>query len=132
MLGEGFRVEAQAKNHRIVMDLPSSFGGAGPTPVDLLLASLARCYGIVSRYHTPKHGIEIRGMNIIIEAEYDPAGFEGEDVKPGLQKVSIIVEVDTPNSEEEIKEFMKFVSQHCPIEDTLRSQTSVTTVIKKK
>ncbi len=133
LLTEGFKIEAIARNHKIIMDLPLPFGNdAGPTPVDLLLASLAGCYGIVSRYHAPKHSIEIKSMNIIIEAEYDTAGFEGEDVKPGLQSINIIVEINSPNSEEEIKRFMEFVKKHCPIEDTLKSRTPINTVIMKK
>jgi len=132
-LAEGFKVEAQARKHKIVMDLPAPLGSdAGPTPVDILLASLAGCIGIVARYHAPKHGIEIKNMNITVKAEYDTAGFEGQDVKPGLLNVNVVVEVESPNSEDEIKKFIEFVEKHCPIEDTLESETPVkTTVIKK-
>ncbi|MCD6340794.1 MAG: OsmC family protein [Desulfurococcales archaeon] len=132
-LTEGFKVEAQAKKHKIVMDLPAPLGSdAGPTPVDILLASLAGCIGIVARFHAPKHGIEIKSMNITVEAEYDTAGFEGEDVKPGLLSVNVTVEIESPNSEEEIRKFIEFVKKHCPIEDTLKSETPVKTTIIKK
>ncbi|MCD6428493.1 MAG: OsmC family protein, partial [Desulfurococcales archaeon] len=116
-----FIVEAYARKYKIVMDLPAPWGSnAGPTLVDILLASLAGCIGIVARFHASKHGVEIKSMNITVEAEYDTAGFEGQDVKPGLLSVNVVVEVESPNSEDEIKKFIEFVEKHCPIEDTMK------------
>jgi len=134
-LEEGFKVITKARKHVIVQDLPEFAGGkdAGPLPPELLLASLAGCIGIVARYHSGKFGVEIKGMEIEVEGDYDPRGFAGQDVKPGFQEIRVRVVVDAPGaSEEGLKKLMKFVEKHCPIEDTLVDTTKVVVKVEKK
>ena len=128
-----YTVEAVARNHRIVMDIPKQVGGddAGPTPVEVLLASLAGCIGIVARRHENRLGAPLEILEIVVEGYYDPRGFEGEDVKPGMQKMKVIVTLRTPADDEKLKEFMKFVEDHCPIEDTIKSVTDVEFELKR-
>ncbi len=134
-LEEGFKVVTKARKHVIVQDLPEFAGGkdSGPLPPELLLASLAGCIGIVARYHSGKFGIEIKGMEIEVEGDYDPRGFAGQDVKPGFQEIRVKVVVDAPSaSEEDLRRLMEFVEKHCPIEDTLVDTTKVVINVKKK
>jgi len=131
-LREGYVVEAKAKGHKIIMDLPPPLGkNLGPTPVDLMLASLIGCIGIVARYHAKNFGIEIRSLKVIVEAEYDTAGFEGKDVKAGMHRVEARVIVDSPNDINELRKFFKFVEEHCPVGDTLASNTPISLTIEK-
>ncbi len=134
-LEEGFKVVTKARKHVIIQDLPEFAGGkdAGPLPPELLLASLAGCIGIVARFHSGKFGIEIKGMEIEVEGDYDPRGFAGQDVKPGFQEIRVKVTVDAPDaSEEDLKKLMEFVEKHCPIEDTLVDTTKVVINVNKK
>ncbi len=130
---EGYVVEAIARNHRIVMDLPEKVGGkdAGPTPVEYLLASLAGCIGMAARRHEQRFGLKIDSMDITVEGEYDPRGFEGEDVKPGIQRIKVVVKVSTDADEARLREFIKFVEDHCPIEDTLKSIVGIEVEVQK-
>ncbi len=135
VLEEGFKVVTKARNHEIVQDLPESAGGkdAGPLPTELILASYGGCIGIVGRFHAKRLGIDLKGMEIIIEGDYDVRGFMGEDVKPGFTEIRVKVIVDAPNnSEEEIKKFVEFVEKHCPIGDTLVSPTKIVVEVQKK
>jgi len=115
------------------MDLPKQVGGddVGPTPVELLLASLAGCIGAVARRHEKRLGAPLEGLEIEVEGYYDPRGFEGEDVKPGIQKVKVIVTLRTPVDDEKLREFMRFVEDHCPVEDTIKNITEVEIELKK-
>ncbi len=132
-LEEGFVVRSQIRKHRVIMDLPPPLGDdKGPTPVDVMLASLAGCLGIVARYHAKKFNIEIKSLKIVIEGEYDTAGFEGEDVKAGMHKITAQVIVQSPNSEEELVNFFKFVEKHCPVGDTFTSNTPTELKVIKK
>ncbi len=134
-LEEGFKVVTKARKHVIIQDLPEFAGGkdAGPLPPELLLASLAGCIGIVARFHSGKFGIEIKGMEIEVEGDYDPRGFAGQDVKPGFQEIRVKVTVDAPDaSEEDLKKLMEFVEKHCPIEDTLVDTTKIVINVNKK
>ena len=132
-LSEGFIVEATVRKHKIIMDLPPPLGqDRGPTPVDIMLASLAGCLGAVTRLHAERHGIKIDEMRIVIDGEYDTAGFEGKDVKPGMLSVKAQIIIKSPNSEEELKKFFEFVEKHCPVSDTFTSNTPVEIVVEKR
>jgi len=132
-LREGYVVEAKAKGHKIIMDLPPPLGkNLGPTPVDLMLASLIGCIGIVARYHANNFGIDIRSLKVIVEAEYDTAGFEGKDVKAGMHKIEAKIIVNSPNSIDELRKFFKFVEKHCPVGDTLSGTTPLSISVEKE
>ncbi len=131
---EGYRVVTKARKHVIVQDLPEFAGGRddGPIPPELLLASLAGCVGIVARFHAKRFGIDLKGVEMVVEGDYDPRGFLGEDVKPGFHEVRLKVVFDAPNaSENKLKEFMDFIGRHCPIADTLESPTKVRVEVRK-
>jgi len=131
-LKEGYVVESRVRKHRIIMDLPPPLGkDEGPTPVDIMLMALAGCIAIVARHHAKNFNIEIKSLKVIVEGEYDTAGFEGKDVKPGLIETKIIVEIESPNSEEELKKFFEFVEKHCPVGDTYADRTPIKLEIKK-
>ncbi len=124
----GLAVKCTIGRHTLIQDLPESAGGKdlGPAPTELILASLAGCLGIVAAYHAPRLGIELQGMDIAVEGEYDVRGFLGEGVKPGFTKVKAEVTIRAKQTpKEKIMEFMKFVEEHCPISDTLKSKVNV-------
>jgi len=133
-LEEGYKVVTKARKHVIVQDLPEFAGGKdeGPIPPELLLASLAGCVGIVARFHAQRFGIDLKGVEMVVEGDYDPRGFMGEDVKPGFQEIRLKVVFNAPNADEgKLKEFMDFISKHCPIADTLESPTKVRVEVRK-
>ncbi len=128
VLREGFTVECRAGNHVILQDLPEAVGGTdkGPSPTELVLASLAGCIGIVARFHAPRLGVNLRGLEITVEGTYDVRGFMGEDVKPGFTNIVAHVKVDAEGAtDEEVKKFIDFVEAHCPVSDTLKSNVNV-------
>jgi len=121
-------VECSAGKHKVIQDLPKVAGGRdlGPSPTELLLASLAGCIGIVAAYHAPKFGINLKGMEISVSGEYDVRGFLGENVKPGFISIEANIMIRTEKSNEEnLMKFLKFVEEHCPISDTLKSKVNV-------
>ncbi|MCD6323720.1 MAG: OsmC family protein [Desulfurococcales archaeon] len=123
-LREGFKVISRAGSHTIVQDLPKTAGGGdeGPSPTEVLLAALAGCIGVVARFHAPKFGIKLEGLEIEVTGEYDVRGFMGEAVKPGFTSIKAKVKVKAEGaSRDVISEFMKFVEAHCPISDTIVS-----------
>ena len=134
-LEEGFRVVSNIRDHVVVQDLPEAVGGKneGPLPTELLLASYAGCIGIVARFHAHRFNIDIRNMEIRVEGDCDIRGFMGENVKPGFREIRAKIIVDAPKaSEEKIRQFIEFVEEHCPIGDTIASQTPIKVEITKK
>jgi putative redox protein len=60
------QVEVRTGKHSLLSDEPVEFGGtdAGPTPYDLLLASLAACKAITMRMYASRKGWPLEGVEI--------------------------------------------------------------------
>ncbi len=63
---EGDRFTITVGGHRIVVDQPHDVGGSdlGPTPTDLLLASLASCVAFYSRRYLRRHHLDATGLTV--------------------------------------------------------------------
>jgi putative redox protein len=126
-LGEKFSVEVDCGSHQIIMDQPTTALGddLGPTPLELILAALAGCFGTVGRFLAHQRKIELRGMRFEIEGDYDPAGLLGRDasVRSGFQSLSMNVAIDADLTFEEKAEFLKEVERRCPLADNLMNGT---------
>jgi len=127
------KVVAEISGFKLVQDLPKAIGGTGegPTPTELLLASLAGCFGIVSAIHKDRFGVNIEALEIEVSGLIDVRGFMGEDVKPGFTEVSAVIKIKTDAPEDAVKKLIDFVRKHCPIEDTIESPTPVKVEVVK-
>ncbi len=63
---EGDRFTITVGGHRIVVDQPLDVGGtdAGPTPTDLMLASLASCVAFYARRYLRRHHLDATGLTV--------------------------------------------------------------------
>ena len=122
-MGDGFAIEMNCGNHRVLIDQPRTAMGSdtGPSPLDLVLAALGGCFGTIGRFVAHQRKIELRGMRFEIEADYDPAGLLGRDasVRPGFADVRLRVEIDADLSDEQKLEFLEEVERRCPLADNL-------------
>lgn len=122
-MGDGFAIEMNCGNHRVLIDQPRAAMGSdtGPSPLDLVLAALGGCFGTIGRFVAHQRKIELRGMRFEIEADYDPAGLLGRDasVRPGFADVRLRVEIDADLSHEQKLEFLQEVERRCPLADNL-------------
>ncbi len=131
---KGFKVDVEARQHKLVVDEPKELGGTdkGANPIEYLLAALASCLSIALRFHANKKKIQIDEIEVETKGLLDLRGFMGmEGVKPGLQWVEVDLKIKSPEPEEKIKELVEFVEAHCPVADTLRSQTEVRLKLEK-
>jgi putative redox protein len=128
-LGTDFAVEVQCGNHRIIMDQPVHAAGQdlGPTPLELILAAVAGCFGTIGRILAHQRKINLRGMRFDLQADYDPAGLLGRDpaVRPGFQALRVLVEIDADLSAEEKQAFLAEVERRCPLADNLTHGTQL-------
>jgi putative redox protein len=129
VLGAGFAIEVDCGTHRIVMDQPKTAAGSdlGPTPLELILAAVAGCFGTIGRFLAHQRKIELRGMRFDLEADYDPAGLLGRDpsVRSGFQVLRVLVEIDADLTPEEKQEFLEEVERRCPLADNLTHGTQL-------
>ena len=63
---EDDRFTIMVRGHRIVVDQPRDLGGGdvGPTPTDLLLASLASCVAFYARRYLRRHQLDATGLTV--------------------------------------------------------------------
>lgn len=129
-LNEKFVIKSDIRGHTVVIDQPANSGGtdAGPTPLELVFASLAGCIGTIGRIVAMQKRIELRGMNIKVEGELDTDGLLGKpiDGRVGFEGITITVEVDADITDEEKEAFIHEVDRRCPVSENLLNATPLT------
>jgi uncharacterized OsmC-like protein len=67
----GDRFAVQVRDHVVHVDQPSDAGGedSAPTPLELLLASLASCVGHYARRYLARHGLPEEGLAVRATAD---------------------------------------------------------------
>ena len=97
-LGEKFIIETNIRGHKVVIDQPVNAAGSdtGPTPLELVLVSLAGCIGTIGRIIAMQKRIALRGMAIMVEGEVDTDGLLGKPIEGriGFEGITITVDVD--------------------------------------
>jgi uncharacterized OsmC-like protein len=65
----GLRFAAQIRTHQLIVDQPSSAGGAdaGPMPIELLGASLATCVALYVQQFCAARGLSTRGLAVEVD-----------------------------------------------------------------
>ena len=129
-LQEGLRSEAALRAHRLVVDEPPELGGtdAGPNPVELVLAALGTCQEITYRAYAAALGIPLDRVAVTLTGTLDLKGFFAVDdaVRPGYQKISGTVRLESSASDEQLEMLRNAVNAHCPVLDIIRNPVPVT------
>jgi putative redox protein len=70
-VGEGLRTTVQLRDHTLIVDEPAVDGGTdqGPTPTELLLASLGACAAITCKMYAARKGWALEGVQIDLSME---------------------------------------------------------------
>lgn len=126
-LDHAFAISVEAGNHVIRMDQPKNAAGQdlGPTPLELILAAVAGCFGTIGRFLAHQRKFELRGMQFEIEGDYDPDGLLGrrDNVRPGFQALRVKVAIDADLSREEKQAVLAEIERRCPLADNLVNGT---------
>ncbi len=129
------KTEVKARKFTILIDEPESFGGKdeGATPTELVLASLAGCYTVVGNVVAKEMGFNLRGLDIEIEGEMNPARFAGKstDERAGFQKIDISIKVDSDADSRIIEKWLRLVEDRCPVTDNLTNNTPLQITLVK-
>ncbi len=130
VLGAGLRVDMDIRNHRITVDEPKGIGGSdeGPSPVELLLATLTACQAITYRVWAMKLGIRLDGVSVETEGDMDLRGFlggGGDGIPAGFTALRLRVRLDGPESPERYRQLADAVDRHCPVLDFAQTRVPV-------
>jgi putative redox protein len=128
-LQDGLRSEVAMREHKLVVDEPPELGGsdAGPNPVELILAALGSCQEITYRAYATALGIPLERVSVSLTGTLDLKGFFAVDdtVRPGYQKVTGTVRLESTASDEQLEMLRNAVNAHCPVLDIIRNPVPV-------
>ena len=128
-LGDAFVIESNVRGHKVVIDQPVNAAGSdtGPTPLELVLVSLAGCIGTIGRIIAMQKRIALQGMEIRVEGELDTDGLLGKPIEGriGFESISITVDVDADMTDEEKEAFIHEVDRRCPVSENLLNATPI-------
>jgi putative redox protein len=108
----GFRHVVKVRGHDFSVDEPTESGGAdaGPSPQELLAASLASCTAVTMEMYAQRKGWDVAGLEVA--CEYTPA----ERGCP--TRFSLDIRVPSGLSEGQV-ERLRAIAAKCPVHRTL-------------
>ena len=120
--GEGPKLTIMTSNHEIVLDEPRGLGGegAGPDPMEALLAGLAGSIEVTANYVARKMDpmFDLGKVKYSVKGHFDAAAFRkapaAEKPRTTFQIVDIVVTVATDESDERVQDLKREVEARCP------------------
>lgn len=114
---ERFRHTVKVGRHDLIADEPEDAGGddAGPSPQELLAASLATCTAITMEMYATRKGWNVDGMTV--DCRYSPA----ERGSP--TRFELVMKMPAHLSEEQV-ERLQVIAAKCPVHRTLEGEVA--------
>lgn len=128
-----YQTHINASGHSIVADEPLSVGGSnlGPTPYDLLNASLGACTAMTLRMYADHKKWPLDGVKVVLEHNKvhanDCAECETKDKKIDLINRELVLE--GPLDEKQKNRLLE-IADRCPVHRTLHNEIKVVTSLQ--
>ena len=115
--GDTYTHQVEMRGHELTVDEPREIGGddAGPTPQELLAASLASCTAITLEMYAKRKGWDIGPVEVEVEYSTPERGH------PTL--FEMLVRVHSDCSEEQLAK-LKVIAAKCPVHRTLHGRVT--------
>jgi putative redox protein len=114
---ENLRHDVRVRSHTITADEPREGGGddAGPSPQELLAASLASCTAITMEMYAKRKGWDVSGLRV--DCEYTPA----ERGHPTQFRLVMRMPAHLPDEQ---VERLAVIAAKCPVHRTLEGEVA--------
>ena len=105
------------RKHRLTADEPEDSGGddQGPSPQELLAASLASCTAITMEMYAKRKGWNVDGLEI--DVDYQPAE------RGCVTKFELVMRMPAHLSEDQVEK-LQVIAAKCPIHRTLEGEVT--------
>jgi putative redox protein len=112
---EKFTHDVKVRKHNLTADEPESQGGddRGPSPQELLAASLASCTAITMEMYATRKGWNVDGMEV--DCDYTPAE------RGSATNFKLVMRMPAHLSEEQV-ERLRIIAAKCPVHRTLEGE----------
>jgi putative redox protein len=113
--GGKLQQRVEIRNHRITADEPRDLGGedAGPSPQELLAASLASCTAITMELYAHRKKWDVG--DIVVDVDYEPA----QRGSPTRFTMDVSLSKELP---EDQREKLMTIAAKCPVHRTLEGE----------
>lgn len=115
--------------HKIIIDEPPAFGGedTAPSPVAMLLASLAGCINAIGQWVAKEMDFVIEKLDINIDGDVDATAFftGNMEKRAGFSKIDVQISLKADITEEQKEKWLKNVIERCPVTDNIINSTEV-------
>jgi putative redox protein len=114
---EAFRHDVKVGSHTITADEPEDRGGddSGPSPQELLAASLASCTAITMEMYAKRKGWNVAGLRV--DVQYTPA----ERGCP--TRFDLVMKMPAHLTEDQV-ERLQVIAAKCPVHRTLEGEVA--------
>jgi putative redox protein len=112
---KGFTHELKVRDHKLISDEPKEDGGddAGPSPQELLAASLASCTAITMEMYAQRKGWNTDGLEV--DVDYTPAD------RGSPTRFDLVMRMPAHLSEEQVEK-LRVIAAKCPVHRTLEGE----------
>ena len=129
------KITLKSGKFSMIIDEPKEMGGTdeGPSPIQVLLMSLAGCLNVTGHEIAREKGLELHGVKIGIEGVMNPCTFLGcsYEERAGFQNIEVKIEPDfTGATQQQIDEWLKETEQRCPVTDNIKAGTSLSVSVR--
>ena len=114
------------------IDEPLERGGTnlGFTPTETLVAALVGCTSVISHKIAHKNGIELHGMRIHADVDFDRRGVTlTEDVAVPFPAITLTIDVATAASAAQMDTLQQELAMFCPLAKVIRASGTVLTEV---
>ena len=110
--------EVEIRQHRLLADEPADVGGQdeGPSPQELLAASLASCTAITLEMYAARKGWDVGQLEV--ECEYTQAEHRG-----GTTRFEIVLRLPSSLDDEQ-RDRLRRIAAKCPVHRTLEGEVA--------
>ena len=114
---EKFTHDLKVRKHHLTADEPEDHGGEdmGPSPQELLAASLASCTAITIEMYAKRKGWNVDGL--AVECDYLPAE------RGAVTRFELIMKMPAHLSDEQVRK-LQVIAAKCPVHRTLEGEVA--------
>jgi putative redox protein len=114
---ENLRHDVRVRSHTITADEPRDHGGddGGPSPQELLAASLASCTAITMEMYARRKGWDVAGLTV--DCEYTPAE------RGSVTRFNLVMKMPAHLTEEQVEK-LQVIAAKCPVHRTLEGEVA--------
>ncbi len=130
------KLNLRSGKFKMIIDEPESMGGTneGPSPVQVLLMSLAGCLNVTGHHVANEQGLKLKKMKIVIDGDMNACTFMGcsFEERAGFQTINVVIRPEFENEpdKETISAWITETEARCPVTDNIKEGTKISVISK--